>query len=311
MRTRTHAALLCAVAAVLPTTAASAAQAGAERPDLRPGDVVRAGGVGAAVPGPGRLVSAEAFGVSDSSELTISTDRSGRVFVDTGNSVEAPTDAELSAAAASPGECSDTAYNHATVGGQKYRWTTTFGWYFHSSTTPGEISAGNALNDLQHATENMKWANNNCGRADNIGATSTYLGTTSADADINSDLTCGGASGKSVVGFGTYNSSSVLAAACTYATLNPGGTYATAVESDVKYNKGDFEWFTGSIPSGCSGRYSVEAVGTHERGHTFGLGHVSEESHGKLTMSTALNGPCQKSEATLGLGDMLGMEALY
>ncbi|WP_338089092.1 matrixin family metalloprotease [Nannocystis pusilla] len=58
-------------------------------------------------------------------------------------------------------------------------------------------------------------------------------------------------------------------------------------------------------------QFSVKAVMTHERGHTFGLGHVGESSHGDLTMSPTINGPCQDSESTLGEGDVAGLRALY
>jgi hypothetical protein len=256
-------------------------------------------------------VIAERYGPHGSSELSVATDASGRVFV-----ASEPADpflsprGDLQAAANSPGECVDDEYTHDRIGGQKYRWTGTLGWYFNAGTTPGEISAANALDDLQHGTENVKWANNNCGRADSIGATSSYLGTTSASAGVNVD-SCAGSDGKSVVGFGGYGGDDPpLAAACTYAYLTS-GTYANAVESDIKFDKDHFNWFTGSVPSGCDNRHSVEAVATHERGHSFGLDHVSETGHGKLTMSTNENGDCQKSEATLGLGDMLGLEALY
>jgi predicted Zn-dependent protease len=63
-------------------------------------------------------------------------------------------------------------------------------------------------------------------------------------------------------------------------------------------------------PSTCSSRFSVEAVATHEFGHAFGLGHVSETYHPSLTMSSVIRA-CQGSESTLGLGDVRGLNALY
>jgi hypothetical protein len=61
----------------------------------------------------------------------------------------------------------------------------------------------------------------------------------------------------------------------------------------------------------CNHRYDLESTVTHERGHTFGLGHVSESNHGNLTMSSASNGACQFSERTLGRGDVLGLANKY
>jgi hypothetical protein len=55
----------------------------------------------------------------------------------------------------------------------------------------------------------------------------------------------------------------------------------------------------------------LEAVLTHEAGHVFGLAHVGESRHGRLTMSPYIDGVCNNQESTLGLGDLRGLEALY
>lgn len=302
MRLGSHAALVCAAIAVLAPATANASPEGApvQRPDLHPGDVARVDGIAAVVPGPGTGVAGEALRTDGSRTITVETDRSGNVTVTSGE----PSSIGGNGGAAGPAPCSDGAYN---LTGEK--WYTTFGWYFHASTTPSEITQGNALNDIQHGTENMKWENNDCGLPDNASVTSTYLGETSASTQVNSDGSCGANDGKSVAGFGSINGTQTLAITCWWFVAHTG--YDENVASDVKFDKETFTWFTGSVPSGCSNRWSVEGVATHERGHTFGLAHVSEASHPNLTMSEAINGPCQRSETTLGLGDINGLNALY
>lgn len=84
-----------------------------------------------------------------------------------------------------------------------------------------------------------------------------------------------------------------------------------AMESDVKLNDLHYRWYAANKrPRGCRRSYSVEAVATHEFGHVFGLGHVSEGLHGNLTMSTH-TGPCSGAQSSLGLGDVLGLRSLY
>lgn len=68
----------------------------------------------------------------------------------------------------------------------------------------------------------------------------------------------------------------------------------------------DEPWIIGSDPNSLD----VQNTVTHEYGHVGGLGHVRAPSDACLTMFTFVDlGEIQKR--TLGLGDKLGMQALY
>ena len=111
-----------------------------------------------------------------------------------------------------------------------------------------------------------------------------------------------------VVSFGTLPQGT-LAQTCTIYEIDDHSNRTKW--SDILLNKASFNWTTNPGARSCRSRYDLESVVTHERGHTFGLDHVSEVSHRNLTMSPSINGPCQSSERSLGLGDWRGLDRKY
>jgi hypothetical protein len=184
-----------------------------------------------------------------------------------------------------------------------WKWKETFKWFFNAGSVPSDVNKDNAEEALRDATRNIVFAHNNCGLADSVGANASYQGRTTHSTQISNDGGCGDGDDESVNGFGTLPDG-VLATTCTY--YNSDGE---ASESDTRFNKAHFKWYAVKPPS-CSDRISIQGVATHERGHTFGLGHVSENGHANLTMSTAV-GACDDRPNTLGLGDVKGLNAKY
>ncbi len=111
-----------------------------------------------------------------------------------------------------------------------------------------------------------------------------------------------------MVAFGDLRSG-ILALTCTYYSARFG--YDRVGTSDIMINKDDFRWTTNPGARSCEREWDLQAALTHEWGHTFGLGHVPEQDHRHLTMSTTVNGSCQGSERSLGRGDVRGLDGKY
>jgi hypothetical protein len=62
--------------------------------------------------------------------------------------------------------------------------------------------------------------------------------------------------------------------------------------------------------SATSGEFSIAATAAHEGGHVYGLGHVHAAKDLRLTMYFGI-GPNDYGRATLGCGDLYGVNALY
>lgn len=191
----------------------------------------------------------------------------------------------------SPGPCNDGAYR--LLGG---RWKRTYEWSFKRSSTPDNLLKPAVVQILNRSFSNVTDGRNDCGRADRIGAAHEYQGATSRSPNCNTP------DGFNVVGFGRMENG-ILAVTCFWIS---GGRI---VEADMRINNRE----TWSLAlAGCSGdSLMLEATITHEAGHVFGLDHVGERRHGRLTMSPYIDGPCDNNEATLGRGDMLGLEQIY
>ncbi|MEO6350916.1 MAG: matrixin family metalloprotease [Candidatus Limnocylindrales bacterium] len=194
--------------------------------------------------------------------------------------------------------CGDSAYKFL---GPAAGWKQPLRWAFRASSTPAGLSSSAVLAVIKKSFRNVTTSRNDCGIADTVSATSSYLGSTTRKPGVSSSGSCLGQDGYNVVGFGSL-----------------GGYYSgytciywegdEIVEMDMRLDTGT-HWALSL--SGCRDELVMEALVTHEAGHAFGLGHVSETKHGRQTMSVYIDGLCENQEATLGRGDVLGLQALY
>ena len=172
-------------------------------------------------------------------------------------------------------------------------------WHFNSLSVPAQYDPDEVLNLIERAFDNVTQAHNDCGLPDLVDASHIYQGTAILEPCGRRD------DGRSLVGFGEVPNRirRALAATCPWAAGD------SLFEADIVINP-DVPWAL-SADECVWPEELLEATLTHEIGHLFGLGHVSERRHGDLTMSTRSNGPCSDEEVTLGLGDVLGLEELY
>jgi hypothetical protein len=276
-------------------------------PDRRFGEIVRLNGVGLEIPGPGEGVIAESIFQDGSTQiLHVQVDLHGRPYLKKANLEEATPDAPngdealgTSTQGLAPGACEDGAYNP-----YDYKWTFAYNWWFNPPPW-GTSYKDMAETRIRDGIQNIAHSTNNCGLADLLSISAAYQGRTNRFTDVTYNRTCSARDGVSVVAYQNVDNANTLASTCTW-TSHEG---AVAVESDVAINAAQYwTWYPNSAACGIS--YSMEAVMTHEFGHTFGLGHVSETYHPALTMSTRIS-TCSNAAATLGLGDIRGLRTKY
>lgn len=196
-------------------------------------------------------------------------------------------------------------------------------WYFNASSTPSGLSQAGVSADLQHGAAVISNTSSPCYSNDVNPVTQEFKGNYSGAGNVNANNTCDSPSDFSgtdmvnSVAFGPIDNSNVLAQTCLW--LATGGKVTIRGElswrivgADIRFDD-NHNWETSGeacTSSGTGLEYSIDGVATHEFGHVWGMGHVTEADHGNLTMSTN-SAPCEFSQSALGIGDVSGIGHLY
>ena len=196
----------------------------------------------------------------------------------------------------SPNACSDDANNQ-----RNEHWQSTYRWRYRASSTPDEIGSGETRMAIERAFANITGAHNDCGLTDRVSAQAEFQGNTDRAPDISGAGSCLVPDDQNTIGFGRL-SFGIAGVTCWWFIGD------RIVESDMRLNS-RLDWATKL--GDCDDALMVEAVATHEAGHVFGLRHVGEAKHGRLTMSTHIDGTCENAESSLGLGDVLSLQVNY
>jgi hypothetical protein len=190
----------------------------------------------------------------------------------------------------SPTDCADDAFNLTGPS-----WQEPLAWSFNAASTPSRLSRSAVREVLKKAFSNVTNGRNDCGLSVALDISAPYLGTTTRSAK------CDSSDGHNVISFRDLPSGT-MARTCWW-SIN-----GRLIEADIQINKSK-AWSLSKAT--CNRQPLLEATMTHEIGHAFGLDHVTESAHGRLTMSTVMDGLCNNAESTLGLGDILALERLY
>jgi hypothetical protein len=175
-----------------------------------------------------------------------------------------------------------------------FRWSAPVTWSYNPSGQ--KVSGASSINAGADA---WTGAIASCGRKVTTSASERLVGNTMQASGVTAAGGCGTSSGASVVGWGSLPSG-ILAVTCVWSRSG------VAVEVDQRYTTAQ-QWSVSAAT--CSGvRFDLRGVATHEWGHAFGLGHTAQTSG--LVMKPAST-TCETGQRTLGLGDVLGIDALY
>lgn len=267
------------------------------------GREVSIGSTGLTIPEPGIGVSVDGLTVSGKPQhFQLEVSAEGLIAYPARFGARNVARPEISIMSPDPAPCTDAAYSI-----YDYSERDVYAWHIGDGGMPGALSRSATQKAFLDAINNITESYSDCRLADQVSAGQKYSGTTPFEGDFASgSLKCTKRDKVSTWDAGDLNGN-VVAGACVWYAVTGGAP--DVVEADVRYNTADFN-FTNDPNSGpCKNRYDIRAVGTHEAGHIFGIGHVSD-GHSNLTMYTNAF-MCNTKARTLGFGDVLGLRMKY
>ncbi|GLY97316.1 hypothetical protein [Actinoplanes sp. NBRC 103695] len=269
-----------------------------------PGRTIRGAKVAAVIPRPGHGVTANVLSLEGEETLAIDTALDGTVTVAT-TTEPVGTHAAVQDALPACADDANTLLNYDYFSGGNFYW-----YYAPAGVQRSGLSDPDAEAALINGTRHITVGNNDCGFGGQPNVNHTYGGQVGVGPNINApENKCTAEDAWSITGWGNATSD-VLASTCTWSVFREEPfPHRVVTTSDMVANY-NFVWWNGSGSCPNNGdAYDLEGVTTHERGHTFGLGHPSE-GHENLTMAPRAF-RCDTRMRTLGLGDFNGLITLY
>lgn len=174
------------------------------------------------------------------------------------------------------------------------RWSgSSFEYWIDTRGIPGDVSPSSFIT---YATASFQtWQ-------DDLGSSFSF-----SYNGIRSDTTPGTEDGVNLVGWGSIGGDTI-AWAMLWATYVPGDYDSFRIaETDMEFDNTKL-W--SAQASGVAGRFDVQNIGTHEAGHTIGVGDLYDLEDSEQTMY-GYAGTGETKKRTLAWGDRAGIHALY